>query len=189
MSDLKFDPNNARHHPQKNKDLIRRSLEESGGGRSILVDGDNIIRAGNGVYEQALNLGMNVRVVEAAPDEIIAVKRPDLKGRAAERAALMDNRTAETSEWDLDVLYDTEGDMLDGMFSEKELNEMFAGKLRLDEKTFEPEEKSPREGSAMRMINLFFYEDEYALFCERIKEIANKDETLTATVKRIVMNS
>jgi alkyl hydroperoxide reductase subunit AhpC len=57
---LKPDPQNARLHPERNKDLIRQSLEEVGAGRSILVDGDGIIRAGNGVYEQAQALGAEV---------------------------------------------------------------------------------------------------------------------------------
>lgn len=101
---LKHDPRNARRHTGRNRELIRQSLEELGAFRSIAVDGDDIIRAGNGVFEQAQELGLKVRVVEAAPDELIAVKRPDLRGAAAERAALYDNRTAELSEWDVDVL-------------------------------------------------------------------------------------
>lgn len=127
MSELKFDPKNARKHGQRNKDLIRRSLEEVGAGRSILVDGDNIIRAGNGVYEQAMNVGLKVRVVEAEPDELIAVKRGDLTGKAAERAALFDNRAAETSEWEEDVLADIARDdpeLLDGLWSPGELDAM-----------------------------------------------------------------
>lgn len=96
----KPDPKNARHHPDRNKAMIRASLEEVGPFRSIGVDGDGIVRAGNGVYEQAQALGLKVREVEAAPDELIAVKRPDLRGDAAVKAALWDNRTAETSEPD-----------------------------------------------------------------------------------------
>lgn len=121
---LRPDPKNARKHPEKNKALIRRSLEEVGAFRSIAVDGEGIIRAGNGVYEQASALGLKVRVVEAAPDELIAVKRPDLVGKKAVRAALLDNRAGETSEWDEAALADlaaTDADVLAGLFDEGEL--------------------------------------------------------------------
>lgn len=104
MSNLVTDPRNARKHPLRNKELIRQSLEEVGAFRSIAIDGDGIVRAGNGVYEQAQELGLRIRIVEAAPDELIAVQRPDLKGELAERAAILDNRSSETSEWDTDVL-------------------------------------------------------------------------------------
>lgn len=100
------DPKNARRHGDRNKQMIRASLEEVGAFRSIGVDGDDIVRAGNGVYEQAQALGLKVREIEDAPDELIAVKRPDLRGDAAIKAALWDNRTSETSEPDYAVLAD-----------------------------------------------------------------------------------
>ena len=121
---LKHDPQNFRLHTPRNKDLIRQSLEEIGGGRSILVDGENIVRAGNGVLEQAELLGMKVRVVDAAPDELIAVRRPDLVGDKARRAALYDNRPGQTSEWDYGMLsatLESEKDLLDGIFNANEL--------------------------------------------------------------------
>lgn len=101
---LKHDPRNARLHPDRNKEQIRQSLEDVGPFRSIAVDGDNIVRAGNGVFEQATELGMKVRVIDAKPDELIAVRRPDLKGKRAVKAALYDNAAGETSEWDEEVL-------------------------------------------------------------------------------------
>lgn len=101
---IKLDPRNARRHGEGNKALIRESLEAVGPLRSIGVDGDNIIRAGNGVYEQAEAMGLKVKIVDAKPDELIAVRRHDLKGKKAIEAALYDNRAGETSEWDTDVL-------------------------------------------------------------------------------------
>lgn len=97
---LKYDPRNARRHPDDNKSQIRRSLEDVGPFRSIGVDGDNVVRAGNGVFEQATELGLKVRVIDAKPDELIAVRRKDLKGTRAVKAALYDNSTGESSEWD-----------------------------------------------------------------------------------------
>lgn len=117
------DPRNARRHPDANKAVIRQSLEEVGPFRSIAVDGDNIIRAGNGVFEQAQELGLKVRVVEAAPDELIAVKRSDLRGEMAERAAILDNRSGELAEWDAQVLAMLKEDspqVVEGLWDDKE---------------------------------------------------------------------
>lgn len=130
MADLKHDPRNARKHPERNRELIRRSLQEVGAFRSIAVDGDNIVRAGNGVYEQAQELGLTVRVVDAAPGELIAVRRGDLRGQQAERAALFDNQTSETSEWDTDVLMQLSSDepqTVEGVFDAGELEELLDG--------------------------------------------------------------
>lgn len=110
---LKFDPRNARRHPDENKQQMRDSLEDVGPFRSIGVDGDNIVRAGNGIFEQATELGFKVRIIDSAPDELIAVRRKDLKGSRAVKAALYDNATGESSEWDEDVLAEikAEGDI------------------------------------------------------------------------------
>lgn len=121
---LKRDPKNIRIHNQRNKDAIRSSLIESGPFRSIAVDRDGIVRAGNGVFEQATELGYKIRMVDAAPGELIAVRRPDLFGRAAERAAIADNRTTDLSEWDteaLSALALADKKMLEGLFSDDEI--------------------------------------------------------------------
>lgn len=135
MTPIQFDPRNARRHPDQNKALIRQSLEEVGAFRSIAVDGEDIIRAGNGVYEQAVALGLKVRIVEAAPDELIAVKRPDLVGELAERAAILDNRAGETSTWDeavLAYLKENQPDVVEGLWSEDEWKAILAN---LEEET------------------------------------------------------
>lgn len=98
------DPRNARLHPDRNRALIRQSLAEIGGGRSILIDGNDTIVAGNGVHAEALALGLTIREVIAQPNELIAVKRPDLVGDASIRAALLDNAASDTSTWDMEAL-------------------------------------------------------------------------------------
>lgn len=122
---LKPDPKNLRLHPQKNKDAIRASLLEFGPFRSIAVDRDGIVRAGNGVYEQANELGYKIRIIDATPGELIAVRRPDLSGRVAERAAIADNITTDLSEWDteqLAILAQQDKELLRGLFTDDEIN-------------------------------------------------------------------
>ena len=105
-NNLKFDKRNYRKHNEKNKKLIRKSLEECGTGRSIIVDSNNEIIAGNGVYEQAKAMNIPVKVIETDGTELIAVKRTDLNTNDDKRTklAILDNSTADTSEMDYALL-------------------------------------------------------------------------------------
>lgn len=116
MTELKFDSRNYRIHTDKNKRIIRKSLEECGAGRSVLVDKDNVLIAGNGVYEQALEMGIKVRFVESDGEELIVVKRTDISSDDEKRKilALADNYSSDTSIFDFDtVLEDFSADDLD----------------------------------------------------------------------------
>lgn len=106
MSNIKFDKRNYRKHNEKNKKLIKKSLEECGTGRSIIVDSNEEIIAGNGVYEQAKAMNIPVKVVETDGTELIAVKRTDLKTADEKRTklAILDNSTADSSEMDYALL-------------------------------------------------------------------------------------
>lgn len=101
---LRLDPRNARKHSETNKKRIRQSLETVGPARSIFSDADDIIRGGNGVYEQAQALGIPTRIVESDGKELIVVKRVDLKGKDAIRAAALDNIAADSSAYDYDAV-------------------------------------------------------------------------------------
>jgi DNA modification methylase len=141
IGQLKPDPNNARKHNQRNIGQIVSSLQEVGGARSIVIDEDNIILAGNGVIEAAGIAGIeNVRVIEADGNEIIAVKRTGLTPEQKTRLALWDNRASELAEWDVDQLQiEFDSGMLDGMFSDIDLD-----KLGLDTKGEQPEDAEPQ---------------------------------------------
>lgn len=104
--EIKFDKRNYRKHDTKNKDLIKKSLEECGAGRSIVIDNENNIIAGNGIYSQAQLLGMPTKVVETDGSELVVVKRTDLSTEDDKRKqlAVMDNSTSDTSSFNFDVL-------------------------------------------------------------------------------------
>lgn len=103
---IKHDKRNYRLHSEQNKAIIKKSLEELGAGRSILLDKNDEIVAGNGVYEQAKKIGLKVRVVETDGKELVCVKRMDLKTQDDKRKklAIMDNSASDTSEFDFDLL-------------------------------------------------------------------------------------
>jgi hypothetical protein len=96
------DPRNARTHSDRNKSAVRASLRDSGAGRSVLLDNDDVIIAGNCAVEQATDLGIPIRVIDSDGSELIAVRRTDLGTDDRRRAALAiaDNRTTDLSEFD-----------------------------------------------------------------------------------------
>jgi len=125
IKDLTPDPNNARKHNARNLGMVEESLQEVGAARSIVIDENNIVLAGNGVLEAAGNAGITrLRVVEADGHEIIAVRRKGLTANQKVRLALYDNRTAELAEWDdatLARMATDDRDALKGMFTDDEL--------------------------------------------------------------------
>ena len=103
---IKYDRRNFRKHSAENKAMIRKSLEELGAGRSVVVDADDELIAGNGVYEQAEALGLGVKVVETDGSELVVVKRTDLHtdDDKRKRLAYADNASSDHVEWNIDVL-------------------------------------------------------------------------------------
>ena len=88
--------------------LIEESLRKFGAGRSILLDKNNRIIAGNKTIENAAIIGLdNVIIVETDGNQIVAVKRNDIdldtaKGR---ELALADNATGKANlAWDTDII-------------------------------------------------------------------------------------
>ena len=105
VKDLKFDKRNYRRHSEKNQSLIKKSINEVGFGRSIVIDAEDEIICGNGVVSQ-VDKKTPVKVIETDGSELIVVKRTDLKTEDAKRKqlAVMDNSTSDSSDFDLDLL-------------------------------------------------------------------------------------
>ena len=106
INDLKQDHKNARKRTNQSAELIQESLKRYGAARSIVIDEDNRILAGNGTIEGAKAAGIkNVRIIETDGDEIIAVKRTGLSEHDKVGLALADNRTSDLSDWDAEMLH------------------------------------------------------------------------------------
>lgn len=110
LSDLHQDDRNFNKGTEAGRELIRKSLRELGAGRSLLIDKNNKIIAGNKTHEGAEAVGLDdVIIVETDGSKVVAVKRTDIdidtkKGR---EMALADNATVQVDlEWDTDMLKD-----------------------------------------------------------------------------------
>lgn len=127
IADLKPDSKNARKHNQRNLDMIVDALHKVGAARSIVIDEDGVILAGNGVVEAAAEAGIGrVQVVDADGETIVAVRRTGLTDEQKRKLAYYDNRTAEVAEWDAEqIAADLEaGFDFTGMFSEQEVHDL-----------------------------------------------------------------
>lgn len=97
IDELKFDEHNFNSHTREGMKLLEKSVREHKFGRSILVDKDNNIIAGNGVVETAKKLGRRkIKVIETTGDEIVVVKRTDvdINTKQGREMALADNTTS-----------------------------------------------------------------------------------------------
>ena len=104
-ADLIQDAHNYRKHSDTNKARIKKSIDEAGLGRSVVIDADGVLVAGNGV-QQVIDGNTPVRVVETDGTELVVVKRTDLHTGDPRRKtlALADNATADDVEWDFEAI-------------------------------------------------------------------------------------
>ena len=105
IKDLKQDKRNYRQHNQRNLDLIKKSVNEVGLGRSVVIDNENEIICGNGLVS-TLDKNTKIRLIETDGSELVVVKRTDLNtdDEKRKRLAVMDNSTSDSSEFDLELL-------------------------------------------------------------------------------------
>lgn len=99
------DDKNFNKGTKQGREMLDYSLNTFGCGRSVLLDKDNRIIAGNKTAAAAIKAGVkNVRIIEVTGDELVAVRRADIdldtkKGR---EFALADNVTSNVN-FDIDL--------------------------------------------------------------------------------------
>lgn len=127
LADLTPDSKNANKGTPRGTGVIEHSLRKFGAGRSILLDKNGKVIAGNKTIEGAASIGLeDVQIVQSDGKRLIAVQRTDIdldtpQGR---EMALADNRAGELNlEWDAEVLAELaqDGVNLDDLWSEDEL--------------------------------------------------------------------
>jgi uncharacterized protein YciU (UPF0263 family) len=130
-TDYTPDPRNANRETLRGRKALEHSLRSYGAGRSILVDRNGVVIAGNKTLQQAAELGLPVIEVETDGHTLVAVKRRDLdldEDGAARALAYADNISGALG-FDLDpaiVAEDMEIVDLSGLGYDREL-EMLAG--------------------------------------------------------------
>lgn len=110
ITDIIQDDKNLNKGTADGKAMITKSLQKFGAGRSILLDKNNRIIAGNKTHENAEEIGMeNVIVVESDGSKLVAVKRTDIdldskEGREMALAAQGESFTYEDGYTKLEIL-------------------------------------------------------------------------------------
>ncbi len=108
LKDLLPDSRNARVHPDANKAALSKSFERFGAARSIVIDKDDVVRAGNGAIEAAMAAGIEEAIlVETDGKQLVVVKRANWTDAEAKSYAISDNSIGLLSEWDETVLAET----------------------------------------------------------------------------------
>jgi DNA modification methylase len=95
IQDLRPSPNNSRVHPREQIDKIKRAIEEFGFLAPALIDDRNRIIAGHARIEAAKALGLA---------EVPCIRTRHLSEAQKRAFAILDNRLAEDSAWDFQVL-------------------------------------------------------------------------------------
>lgn len=98
LEDLLPDASNANEGTLRGDQLLARSFENHGAGRSIVVDRNGVVIGGNKALDVAVDRGLAVKVVKSDGQRLIVVQRTDLdlaKTPRARELAYLDNRASE----------------------------------------------------------------------------------------------
>lgn len=174
INELTQDQHNFNKGTAKGKKLMNKSLKELGAGRSILIDKNGNIIAGNKTQKAAIEAGIKkVRIVETTGDELVAVKRTDidLDSKKGREMALADNAASRLNlAWDDVELanaaaeYNLEVDAWKPEKQEFEINQL---------------DISDQLQNYHQVIVVCNSEDEMKELCEQLKQEGLKCNTLT----------
>lgn len=176
-SKINPDKRNYRKHSAENQEMIKKSLLDNGAGRSILLDNENEIIAGNETFNQAQQLGIPVRIIETDGKTLIAIKRTDLAtdDDARKQLAIVDNLASDKSEFDFELLSeDFEIDFLQDVgFDDFDL-----GLHEVEEPEIDPnivkEKYETYLHNNIKQIVLYFEEKDYGNVLENLHKVAEK---------------
>ena len=193
IEELAQDQHNFNKGTEQGAELMERSFKEHGAGRSILLDKNNNIIAGNKSQKAAIAAGIKkVRVIETTGDELVAVKRTDVDIDSAEgrRMAFLDNLTTQVNlSWDeteiQSVQTDVDGfDVDDFGFDIKDLPQVVMptgenqGEGKPNESSEEQErierQRDPNSEIIVATVSLFGTTEDMMLTQELTKEQADK---------------
>jgi hypothetical protein len=185
LSDLQHDPHNANRGTPRGRKTLATSLQQFGAGRSILVDKDGIIIAGNKTAEQAAAAGINdIILVPTDGTELVVVQRTDLSmdDPKSRGLAIADNRVSEVGlQWDSAILGELATEMdLKPFFTDAELTgteEQDAGNA---ENEWEGMPEACNENVAKRHLTIHFHSE------QNVQDFADLiQQTITSKTKYV----
>ena len=107
VTDLIGDDRNANTGTEYGDRILEKSLSKLGAGRSVLVDKDGRLIAGNKTALKCAEIGIDrAIIVETTGDELVVVKRTDisLDSKQGRELALADNKVGQANlAWDFEV--------------------------------------------------------------------------------------
>lgn len=112
INEIHLNPKNLRKHNERSIESKVEALRTFGQQQPIVIDGNNIVLAGNGRLLAAQKLNWKE----------IWVTVSDLKGSSAIAYAIADNRTSEFSEWEYEDLGKAIKDLLNEGFDTKSIS-------------------------------------------------------------------
>jgi len=187
LSHLRPDLANARKRTERSASLIEQSLSEFGAARSIVIDEQGTVLAGNGTIEAAASIGIEqVLVVPIDGNTLVAVQRTDLTDRQKVRYAIADNRASDLSEWDAATLADLQNadpDLhLDSYWTEPELDALMGGLEQGEE-----EEEDGDTGSQGKLEVKLSFDDpaDFDVFLQSLQQLSAALPKIKATEQRL----
>lgn len=150
LRDLTPDAKNANRGTERGAGMLEASLREYGAGRSVLVDKDGRIIAGNKTVEAAAAIGLqDVELIQTDGRKLVVVQRTDLSldDVNAKELAIADNRAGQVSlDFDPDVMRELNEEIdLSKFFLENELEDLLN---KIDE---QPEEAPAPSAEAAQL--------------------------------------
>lgn len=189
INDLKQHQKNANEGTEYGEEILKRSIEKYKIGKSIVVDKDNNIIAGNHVTGKLAEMGMeDVHIVESEGDIAIAVQRTDIDIDTEEGklAAIADNRASELNlAWNAETL-------------EKEYGKKMMEKYNLEDLIQEEYEEEDDDDESwenkfnnIRAVKLIYSRQEYDQIIKALQKAKDKTglETNTQIFRKIVNES
>lgn len=164
IRDIIPDDHNFNKGTEKGREMIEKSFRELGAGRSILLDRNGNIIAGNKSQQAAIAAGIKkVRVIETTGDELVAVKRTDvdIDSKEGREMALLDNLTTQVNlTWD-----DVE---LENMANQYDID-MNEWDMALPE-IADPTEQPTTEAKDVKELKLVFTPEQYQFVLAQLRK-------------------
>jgi hypothetical protein len=193
LRDLTSDPANRRRHSPRGVGMIERGMGEVGAARSIVIDENGVVLAGNATIEAAAAAGIErVQVVDADGETLIAVRRSGLTDDQKVRLALYDNRTAELSDWNADQLLSdvAAGIDLGQFFKKDELDEILRQASGYGEPAEDPGADIDRAAELQEKwqteVNQLWAVGRHRLLCADCLDIENVRKLLDGAVPNMI---